>query len=209
MTLSGLFALLCSVFPQNSSLGIFKDHSDIGNIEVPGSVIYNSENQEYIIEGSGYNIWFERDEFQYLWRNIKGDFILTARIDFIGNGIEPHRKIGWMIRDNLSPVSPHVSAVVHGDSLTSLQFRRTEGAETEEVKSKDRAPDIIQLERSGNNYYMSTASDGDPFVTVQIENINLNDKLFIGLFVCSHNAGITEKAIFREVSIIKTGKKDH
>lgn len=205
--ISALFILLNAAYSQNTSSGIFKGHSDIGNVELPGSATYNSENQEYVIEGSGYNIWFERDEFQYLWRKIKGDFILKARVEFIGQGVELHRKIGWMVRNDLSTGSPHVSAVVHGDGLTSLQYRKIEGAETEEVKSDDQAPDIIQLKRSGNNYYMSTSSDDNSSVTVQIENINLNDKVFVGLFICSHNAGVTEKAIFRDVTITRPGKK--
>jgi TolB protein len=201
-------AIFDAAYSQNISLGSFKGQSDIGNTKLPGSVIYNPVNEEYIIEGSGYNIWFERDEFHYLWRKIKGDFILTARIEFINSGVEPHRKIGWMIRNDLSPTSPHVSAVVHGDGLTSLQFRRADSATTEEVKSEDKAPEIIQLERSGNNYYMSTASGDNPFKTVQIENINLNNKVFVGLFVCSHNADIAEKAYFRNVKIIRHSKKN-
>lgn len=197
------FALFNAVYSQNSSPGIFRGHSDIGNPKLPGSVIYNPVSEEYIIEGSGYNIWFERDEFHYLWRQMKGDFILTARIEFIGNGVEAHRKIGWMIRNDLSSTSPHVSAVVHGDGLTSLQYRRADSAQTEEVKSEDLAPEIIQLERSGSNYYMSTASGNNPFKTVKIENINLNKKVFVGLFICSHNADITEKAYFRNVKITR------
>ena len=207
-TISVVFTLLNIASSQNSSSGIFKGHSDIGNTKIPGSVIYNPDNEEYIIEGSGYNIWFERDEFHYLWKEIKGDFILRTRIEFIGNGVEPHRKIGWMIRNDLSSGSPHVSAVVHGDGLSSLQYRRTDSAETEEVKSEDQAPDIIQIERSGNNYYMSTASDNNPFKTVKIENINLNKKVFVGLFVCSHNADIVEKAYFRNVKIIRSSSKN-
>lgn len=207
LTISALFALLNAASSQNVSPGIFKGHSDIGNPKIPGSVVYNPDNEEYIIEGSGYNMWFERDEFHYLWRKIKGDFILSARVEFIGNGVEPHRKIGWMIRNDLSSGSPHVSAVVHGDGLTSLQYRKTEGAETEEVKSEDQAPHIIQLERSGNNFYMSTASGDNPFKTVKIENIDLNKKVFIGLFVCSHNADIAEKAYFRNVKIIRHKKE--
>jgi regulation of enolase protein 1 (concanavalin A-like superfamily) len=186
---------------QKISYGIFKGHSDIGNPKLPGSVIYNPGSEEYIIEGSGYNIWFERDEFHYLWRQVKGDFVLTARIEFIDKGVEPHRKIGWMIRNDLSPTSPHVSAVVHGDGLTSLQYRKTDSAPTEEVKSDDQSPEIIQLERSGNFFSMSTASGNNPFKTVKAENINLNEKVFVGLFVCSHNTDIVEKAYFRKVRI--------
>ncbi len=205
--ISILFALLNIASSQNSAPGIFKDHSDIGNVQFKGSAIYNSENQEYILEGSGYNIWFERDEFHYLWRKIKGDFILKARVEFKGQGVEPHRKIGWMIRNDLSTGSPHVSAVVHGDGLTSLQYRDTADGETKEVKSEDQAPDFIQLERKGNQYYMSTASGEMQLKTVQIEKINLNDKVLVGLFICSHNPGVTEKAIFRQVKISRSGKK--
>ena len=113
-----------------------------------------------------------------------------------------------MIRNDLSSGSLHVSAVVHGDGLTSLQYRRTDSTETEEVKSEDQAPNVIQLERSGNNYYMSTASGDNPFKTVKIENIDLNEKVFVGLFVCSHNADIVEKAYFRNVKIIRSSSKN-
>jgi TolB protein len=75
---------------------------DIGNPKSYGSVIYNSENLEYIIEGSGYNIRFDRDEFHYLWKRIKGDFMLRAIVEFIGNSTKSHRNIDWMIRYNLS-----------------------------------------------------------------------------------------------------------
>jgi TolB protein len=202
-----LFALLNTASSQNYTLGIFKDHTDIGNVQIHGTAIFNPESQEYVLEGSGYNIWFERDEFHYLWQKAKGDFVLKARVEFIGKGIEPHRKIGWMIRNDLSTGSPHVSAVVHGDGLTSLQYRDTADSEIKEVKSEDQAPDFIQLERKGNHYYMSTASGKMPLKTVQIENINLNNKVLVGLFICSHNPGVTEKAIFRQVKISRSGKK--
>jgi len=200
---SGILVCLQMAIAQNTSLGIFEGHCDIGNIENKGSVIFNPDNQEYIIEGSGYNMWFDHDEFHFLWKRLKGDFILKAHAEFAGNGVELHRKIGWIIRNNLSSGSPYVSAVVHGDGLTSLQFRRTRGADTEEVKSEDQAPDIIQLERSGNIFIMSTSHNGHPFISVRIDNLNLNDKVYVGLFVCSHNPEVTEKAIFRDVSIIQ------
>jgi TolB protein len=203
IAISILFSLENSASSQNFSSGIFRSNSDIGNPKLAGSAVFNPETSEYVIEGAGYNIWFDRDEFHYLWRKIKGDFILKARVDFVGQGVEAHRKIGWMIRNDLSAGSIHVSAVVHGDGLTSLQYRDTIQGETKEVKSEDLAPDFIQLERKGNDYYMSTASGQEPLKTVQINNIILNDKVYIGLFVCSHNPDVKEKAIFRDVSIRK------
>jgi len=203
-TLPCIFIMSIQItFSQDVSLGIFEDHCDIGNIDNKGSVVYNPESQEYIIEGSGSNMWSDQDEFHFLWKPLDGDFLLRAKIEFVGIGVEPHRKTGWTIRDSLGTSSPHVSAVVHGDGLTSLQFRRIQGAETEEVKSEGQGPAMIQLERKGNRYTMSTSHDGNSYLSVHIEDVNLKNKVYVGLFVCSHNADVIEKVIFRNVEIIQ------
>jgi len=188
---------------SNSKLGIFENQTNIGKPLQNGSVNYNSEDQEYLISGSGMNMWEGIDQFQFLYKSIQGDFILRARVKFIGEGVHPHRKIGWIIRNNLSGSSAHVNAAVHGDGLTSLQYRRTNGADTEEITSTDTAPDVVQLERKGNTYLMSTAKFGEPFTTVQIDSLNLKNEVFVGLYVCSHDPNVMEDAIFTNVKIIK------
>jgi Tol biopolymer transport system component len=186
---------------QKTPLGIFAGTTDVGNPHKAGAVSYNEEMQQYTIEGAGTNMWLARDEFHFLWQRFKGNFILTTRAQFIGKGVEEHRKMGWTVRSNLDPDSPHVTAVVHGDGLTSLQFRRTKGGITEEVRSSLKAADVIQLERKGNVFVMSAARFGDPFVTEQIADITLGDEVHAGLFVCSHNKDVVEKAVFRDVRI--------
>jgi len=137
---------------------------------------------------------------------MKGNFILTARTAFIGEGVEAHRKIGWIIRPGLETDSAQVSAVVHGDGLTSLQFRRSKGTATEEIKSTATAPDVVQLERKGNTYVMAVAHFGAPFVTEQVSDMALGDEVYVGLFVCSHNNHVVEKAAFRDVRITVPAK---
>ena len=83
---------------QKGSTGMFQNSIDIGNPKNAGSVSYNGADQSYSLKGSGYNIWFARDEFHYLYNKIKGDFILTANFKFEGKGTEAHRKTGWMLR---------------------------------------------------------------------------------------------------------------
>ena len=186
---------------QHLQLGIFDSHSDIGNVEKPGGVTYDSENQTYTMEGAGSNIWFGKDEFHYLWKKIKGDFILTAQVEFIGKGIEAHRKIGWMVRQSLDPNSAQVSAMIHGDGLTSLQYRRKTGADMEEQRMKIQGPDIVQLVRKGNTYIMSVAHWGEMFVSEELTDSTINNEAYIGLIICSHNAKVTEKALFKNVRI--------
>lgn len=188
---------------QPMEIGLFRDHTDIGETEHKGSATYDAEDQVYTLEGSGYNMWFDRDEFHYLYKKLSGDFILRTRAAFIGNGQEPHRKLGWEVRSDLGSSSAHVSAAVHGDGLAALQYRRSEADSTQENRSPVNGPDIIQLERRGNTFIMSVAQFGNEFTTTEVSNIDLGDEVYIGLFVCAHNEKNIEKAEFRNVRIIK------
>lgn len=187
---------------QTTSKGIFDNDSDVGNIKLPGSVKYDYGLQQYRITGSGANIWFDHDAFHYVWKKMKGDFILTANATFTGKGGEDHRKLGWMIRTSLDSTSKHINAVVHGDGLTSLQYRRAVGNNTDEIKAKLTHADVIQLERKGNKYIMSVARNGELFETEEVDDLDLGDEVYVGLFVCSHNANVSETAIFHNVRIV-------
>lgn len=189
------------VYSQNTSLGLFENHSEIGVNLKPGSATFNPKTQEYTVSGSGYNVWFERDKFHFLWKKMKGDFILYTRANLVGKGVDPHRKAGWIVRSSLQDNASHISAVVHGDGLTSLQYRKTTGANTDEIKSNVTKADVIQLERRGTTYTMRVARFGEPFVTEEVADLELGEEVFVGLFVGSHNKDVVEKGVFKDVRI--------
>src|SRR5664279_6420285 len=199
-----LLVILMSVFSftaysQQTPVGIFEGHTDIGTNVKPGSATYIPETGQYVISGAGYNVWADHDEFQYVWKKVKGDFIISARAEFLGTWVNYHRKVGVMIRKTLEGNSAHVNTVEHGDGLTSLQFRRTAGAQTEEIKAKLTKANIIELERHGNQYIMRAAIYGEPFTTDTVNDINLGDEVYVGLFVGSHNADVVETGVFSNV----------
>jgi TolB protein len=186
---------------QQSSLGLFQGETDVGQVTRRGSVTYDAGGEQYTIAGSGANMWFDRDAFHFVWRRIQGNFILTARAQFNGPGVEPHRKFGWSVRSGLESGSPHVTAAVHGDGLVALQFRRATGAATEEIRSPVPGADIVQLERHGDRYILSVARFGDTLTAVRLADLPLGDSVYVGLFVCSHNDTVVERAAFRDVRI--------
>lgn len=182
--------------------GIFDGFGDVGEKVKPGSTVFIPATGQYVLSGAGYNVWADHDEFHFAWKKMKGDFIVHSRAEFVGpKGVEEHRKVGWMVRKTLDGKSPHVNAVVHGDGLTSLQFRKTSGAQTEEIKSKITHANIIELERKGNTYIMRMAKYGDPFVTEQVTDVDLGDEVYVGVFVGSHNADVLETGVFSNVRI--------
>lgn len=204
-----LFAVVL-VLPVNAqnSTGIFENNTDVGPVKKVGGTSYDSETGTYTLSGSGANIWFKKDEFHFAHKKLKGNFILRARAKFLGEGVDPHRKLGWMVRTSLDTASTMVTATVHGDGLTAIQYRKKQAADIEEVKSPIKAPDIIQLERRGRSFFLSVAKYGDPFWTVEVPDFDFPEEMEAGLFICSHNADVLEKAEFDNVRIVLPAPAD-
>jgi WD40 repeat protein len=196
-------ALIFSNFSSFCAQGIFDLYNDVGSPALAGSASYDPVKQEYVLMGAGSNMWFTSDQFQFLWKKLRGDFILRARVEFIGKGGDAHRKIGWMVRPSFDTGAPYADCVEHGSGLTSLQFRRAAGNKTEEISMNISNADVLQFERRGKNYIFSAAHFGEPFVTGQLTNLDLGDDICAGLFICSHKADLLEKAVFRDVRIVK------
>jgi hypothetical protein len=195
------------IHAQENSLGQFESHGDIGEPKLAGSATYDAANQEYTLTAAGTNMWFGRDQFHFVWRKLKGDFILRTRIRFEGPGVDAHRKVGWMVRPNLEAAAPYADCAAHGgDGLTSLQFRRSQGANTDQIRLAVTNADVLQFERRAGSYIFSAARYGEPFVTGQITNLDLGDEVFAGLYLCSHNGDVIEKAKFRDVRLIRPVK---
>lgn len=188
--------------PPEHPLDVFENHSDVGSVYLPSSCEYNPDQQVYTVTSAGANIWSDHDDFHYVWRRMKGNFIATMRAEFIGAGVNPHRKLGWMARASLEASSPQACTGIHGDGLVSLQFRRTQNGPTDQVVAPINGADVIQLERKANTYSMSVAHYGEPFTTVQVTELDLGEEVYLGLFVCSHEDQVVEKATFRDVRIV-------
>ena len=199
-------ASILAISAQSSPVGDFDAHGDVGAPKIAGSAAYNPVSQDYTLTAGGTNMWAERDEFHFVWKRMTGDFILQTRVELIGKGVDPHRKAGLIVRAGLDADAPYADAVVHGDGLTSLQFRRTKGAITEESRPVIKGADVLQLERKGTTFTFSSAKFGEPFVTTEVKDLNLGDEVLVGLALCSHNPAVVERAIFSNVRIIRPAK---
>lgn len=206
------FILLLSVPPivsnaQLQPVGVFDHHEDVGGPKIKGAVVYNKDDQSYTLTGAGKNMWAKADQFHFAWKKIKGDFIIKATVRFIGKGTVDHRKIGIIARDALTTGSRYADACVHGDVLTSLQYREKEDDTTGQVIVSSYHPTEIELERSGDTFIFSAASFGETYKSVT-KQIKLNEEVYAGLFICSHDENVIEKAVFTNVRIIIPAAKD-
>jgi WD40 repeat protein len=116
-------------------------------------------------------------EFHFLSRTLQGDFILQARVQLAADA-----KAGWFVR--------------RAPDDTSAQL--------EVAASRD--ADVIQLERRGNTFTVSTARWGEPFTTRELAaSPDVGAEPAVGLFSSSKSS---DPVTFRDVRVIRTARKD-
>ncbi len=74
-------------------LGYFEGNGDIGPVKQAGSLQYSPADSSYAVSGSGTNMWFDTDEFHFVWKKMSGNVSLAADIEWISEGgipIERH-----------------------------------------------------------------------------------------------------------------------
>ena len=195
---------LCALIPpaQGQLGGIFDGHQDVGVVLHSGSVLYTPATRSYTVTGSGENMWFGIDDFQFAWKKVSGDVAISASITFVGTAGDPHRKAVLMMRKTLDGPSIAVDVAVHGSGLTSLQFRDATGGNTHEVESNVSAPESVRLEKRGDFFYAFVAGKDHAFTPAGASiKIPFTGDFYAGIGVCSHNKDDVQKAIFENVSI--------
>ena len=187
---------------QTKPLGLFTGQAEVGPVKLKGDVQFDVQSKQYIISGSGADVFFTRDELHYVFKKIKGDFTLRANGAFIGADTHIYGKFGLMVRQSLDSDAAQVNAVVHGNKLTALQYRRTAGDSTYEQRTDVETAEVLQLQRKGNTYIMRVSRKGQPLGAEKKIELNLGDEVYVGLFICSHVPDKIKKAVFSNVRLI-------
>lgn len=198
-------ALLCPItLGCAAELGLFESQSDIGHVSHAGSASFESAQGAYLITGGGENMWFTNDAFHFVWKKVSGDFALQSAVEWARTGGNAHRKACLLVRQSLEPDSVYVDVAVHGDGLTSLQFREAPGGLTHEIQANISKPARVGLERQGQTFFMTLPrveeGDKDPVAGAFIR-LNFSDPVYVGLAVCSHDDRVTETARFSNVQL--------
>ena len=210
--LISLLAISASIYSQNTSLGVFTHSADIGKPKLPGSSSFDPATKTYNLKGAGYNIWFNRDEFHYLYNKMKGDFKLTANFQFVSDtGGNAHRKIGWMIRESEDEAAVSINAVQHGDGLVVMQWRGKAGENMRDPEDEIFFPtkklfQVLEMERKGNLITMRVGNAGEPLQLVGTHEMPFSETVLAGIFICSHDENIVEEVKVWDVKI-ENGKK--
>ncbi len=201
-----VFALLVSggvaAYGQ-SAIGIFEGQGDVGEVLHPGAAAFDAATKTYTLSGSGGNMWFDKDEFYFVWKKVSAeDLTLTSDISMVTPDGDGHRKAVLMIRQSLDSNSAYVDAARHGEGLTSLQYREKKGATTHEIESSLSGPARLRIEKRGNRFYLWVAAEkGELEFAGGSAWVDMRPPFYVGVGVCAHNKDNTVKASFANVEL--------
>jgi TolB protein len=187
---------------DTTDIGIFSGETDIGSVAKPGSASFDSTNGRYTIAGGGANMWGTSDGFHFVWVKMSGDLTLAADVKLIGTGGVEHRKSCLMIRQSLEPGSAYVDVALHGNGMTSLQCRDTNGEATHQTILDVSGPARVQIEKRGDYVMMSFAKAGAELQPGgAVYRIQLKEPFYVGIGVCAHDNRRIEQAVFSNVEL--------
>ena len=174
-------------------IGIFQGQSDVGAAVVPGSASYDVATKQYTIHSAGYNIWYSRDEFRYLWTKVSGDVTLAANVVFPDPNGYGDRKAVLVIRQDLDDDSKEAMIGEHGVGMVHLAWRSDKGALMKDmqfrfggtlagVKAKR-----IGIEKHGDSITVFISLTGEPMhqLSPPIE-LHFDPPFYVGVGFCSH-----------------------
>lgn len=144
-------------------IGVFDGQADVGSALVPGSATY--ADGTYTITSAGYNLWYTRDEFRYLWKRMSGDVSLAADIAFPNPNGYGDRKAVLVIRQSLDDDAKEVVAGLHGAGMIQLAERPAKGQRVRDFEY-----------RIGSRGALPGGNSPDSLVTLQARRIGLQKK---------------------------------
>ena len=185
---------------ENKKIGIFKGQSDVGAALVPGSSEYNSKTKQYAITSAGYNVWYTRDEFRYLWKKMSGDVSLAADISFPDKEGYFDRKVILVIRQTLEDDSKEVMVALHGGGLMHLAWRPDKNQSLKEMRVDKKGALRLGIEKQGDSYTIWLSMAGEPMKQYgEPLKLHIDEPFYVGVGFCSHQPDKLDTAVLSNV----------
>jgi hypothetical protein len=204
---------------ENKPIGIFEGQSDVGAALVPGSSSYDPVTKAYTVTSAGYNVWYVRDEFRYLWKKVSGDVSLAADISYPDAAGFGDRKAVLVIRQSLDDDSKEAVTAVHGAGMIHLAWRPEKGERVKDMEYRitsrgglpgGKSPDDgviahaqrIGIEKHGDEFALYVSMFGEPMHQFGAPiKLKIDGPFYVGIGFCSHipdkaDTGVLSNVVF-------------
>ncbi len=210
----------------NTPIGVFDGQSDIGSSVVPGSASYDAGTKQYTINSAGYNVWYTRDEFRFLWKKMSGDASLAADIAFPDPKGYGDRKAVLIIRQDLEDDSKEVLVALHGLGMIQLAQRIEKGIRVKDMEYRiggrgrpsGASPDSlvgvmakrVGIEKHGDSFALFVSLEGEPMHQFGPPiDLHIDGPFYIGIGFCSHLPETSDTAVLSDVVLENSAEHLH
>lgn len=187
-------------------IGIFEAQSDVGSAVVPGSASYDAATKQYIIHSAGYNIWYTRDEFRYLWKKMSGDISFAADGSFPNPDGYDDRKVVLVIRQSLEDDSKEAMIAEHGTGMIHLAQRPEKGKLITDMQYRFGGglngvlARRIGIEKHGDSVAIFISLQGEPMHQFGPPiQIHFDEPFYVGIGFCSHLPDKSDTGVLSDV----------
>jgi hypothetical protein len=209
----------------DTPIGLFEGQSDIGGALLPGSASYADGTKQYTINSAGYNVWYMRDEFRFLWKKMSGDVSLAADITFPDTNGYGDRKAVLIIRQDLDDDSKEVFVALHGAGMIQLAQRPEKNVRIKDMEYRigsrgglpgGKSPDDlvtanaqrIGIEKHGDSFALFVSLQGEPMHQFGAPvNLHIDAPFYVGIGFCSHLPDKSDTAVFSDVVLENSAGK--
>jgi len=197
-------------------IGIFDGQSDIGSALIPGSASYDAATGQYTIHSAGYNAWYTRDEFRYLWKKMSGDVSLAADMAYPDPNGYGDRKAILVIRQDLEDDAKEAMVALHGAGMIHLAQRPEKNVRVKDMEYRiggrglpgGASPDSlvtvtakrIGIEKRGDSFALFVSLEGEPMSQFgPAIHLHLDGPFYAGIGFCSHLPDKPDTAVLSNV----------
>ncbi len=190
----------------DTPIGVFDGQSDVGSAVVPGSASYDAPTKAYTIHSAGYNIWYTRDEFRFLWKKMSGDFSLAADASFpVADGYGD-RKVVLIVRQSLDDDAKEAMLGEHGTGMIHLAQRTEKGAMITDMQYRFGGglngvlAKRIGIEKRGDSIAIFVSLQGEPMHQFGPPiRLHFEEPFFVGIGFCSHQPATIDTGVLSDV----------
>ena len=190
----------------DAPLGIFGGQDDIGAAVVPGSSSYDAVTKQYTVTSAGYNIWYGRDEFRFVWKKMSGDVSLAADATFPNADGYGDRKAVLVIRQSLDDDAKEAVVGEHGVGMIHLAQRPDKGAQMTDAQFRFGGTlsgvhaKRIGIEKQGDEIALFLSLQGEPMHQYGPPiRMHFDAPFYVGIGFCSHLPDKADTAVLSDV----------
>lgn len=195
-------------------IGIFDGQADVGGALVEGSGKYDKSGGQYTVTSAGYNIWYQRDEFHFLFKKMSGDVSLAANTNFPKAEGYGDRKVVLVVRQTLEDDSKEAMLGMHGTGMIHLADRPEQGAQMSDMEYRFGGTlngvmaQRIGIRKKGDEITIYASIKGEPMHPLGPPlTMHFDAPFYVGIGFCSHLPTTPDTGVFSHVVLLNKASK--